>query len=231
MHNGRAQKRLIAGIPVHIHLPDSQQSIAVENQNISWGGALFSTRDPAVLTENNLRITFPWSKGRSFSAEAEVVRRETRQDGSILVAVRFSRMLRADQSRLDRLLHLIDHDEHATTEDGGIPIVEILELDFADDREMHDSLMEIASGRLSLIVFSAYRTEQSILLSLNGSRDLPAIQLRARVIGQEALNSPSIEQHFVKVELQLEHPGEDLRRIAMGRTSPARHPAKAIGVD
>jgi hypothetical protein len=159
-----------------------------------------------------------------------VVRRETRQDGSIAVAVRFSKMLRADQTRLDKLLHLMDQNENETAADDAMPIVETLELDFADEQELHDRLLQIANGRLSLIVYRAYQVEQSIELLLNGTKMNPAIQLRARVIGQETLFCPWTEQNFIKMELQLEHPGEDLRRIARRQRSGTRQTVESMSL-
>ena len=214
MKNGRSQKRLSVGIPIRIQLPDSVEYISADNQDLSWGGALFTTRDPAVWNDDTLKMTFPWAKDQSFSAEAEIVRRETRQDGSIAVAVRFSTLHRADQTRLDKLLQLMALKEDDMAADSDTPIVETLELDFADNSEMHDMLMQIAHGTLSLIVFRGYRTEQSILLSIKGAGGSPSIQLRARVTEQEPLSCRLTDQAFIKVTLQLEHPTEDLARIA-----------------
>jgi hypothetical protein len=210
MHNRRSQRRLHVGISISVIPADSSQLIVVDNQDLSWSGTRFVTRDPDVYLGKKLQLIFPWRKGESFVANADVIRREPLEDGRIKVAARFSCLSRVDQARLAKILRLLSEHEQQAFDDR-TPIVEHLEINVTDEREMHDTLMQIANGRLLLTVFGGYRVDQSILLSITGEQIFPQIHLRARVQAQESLSFPSNHQSdLVKLDLKFEHPSQDL---------------------
>ncbi|MFD2113109.1 PilZ domain-containing protein [Thiorhodococcus fuscus] len=215
MTNRRSQYRLGTTTKISVTLPDRTVPIEVENRNISWGGALFMSADPAICDHEKIRLTFPWTGDQSFSAEAKVMRYERLADGQFAVAVRFSCLSPLDQSRLVKLLKLLAAQEKVARSEPIDPIAETLDLTVTDDQEMRERLRQISEGRLSLTTFGAYRTDQSLRLNLSGSQRYPNLYLRARVVSQEILTFPfSNQQDLVKLELDFEHPEEDLREIA-----------------
>lgn len=215
MRNRRSHRRLSVGLSIKATPPESEQPIPVANEDISWGGARFVASDPDALQGERLRLTFPWINGQSFTVDAEVVRRESHDDGRVTIAVRFASLSRVDQERLEKLLTLLSVQEKQVSDDAAPPIVETLEIHVTDANELRNTLAKIADGRLLLTVFGAYEVDQSIQLSIHGTENSPPIHLRARVFAQEILRMPfSIERELVKLDLKFEHPVEDLKQLA-----------------
>lgn len=215
MTNRRSQCRLDTTTKISVTLPDRTVPIEVENRNISWGGALFMSADPVICDHERVRLTFPWSGDQSFSAEAEVMRHERLADGQFAVAVRFCCLSPLDQSRLVKLLKLLAAQEKIARSEPITPIAETLDLTVTDDQEMQERLRRISEGHLSLTTLGTFRTDQSLLLNLSGSQRYPSLNLRARVVSQEVITFPfSNQRDLVKLELDFEHPEEDLREIA-----------------
>ncbi|MCG6896906.1 MAG: PilZ domain-containing protein [Thiocapsa sp.] len=213
----RSHRRLGTGIQIRVALPGSAESIAAENRDISWGGAQFLTSDPAILDAEQVTLTFPWGTSRSFSADAQVVRRETLEDGSIRVGVRFCGLSTQSHRRLEKLLHLLAKTDpeaqrvQETVEKA--PLVKVLEVLFTEIDEVRHVLKQIRDGRLSVTVFGAYQTGQSIVFSIAGTKDFPNLRLRARVNAQEPVHVASSDwADLVSLDLRFEHSLDDLAR-------------------
>jgi hypothetical protein len=229
MKERRSQRRLGARIEICVNLPDSSHTIVAENQDISWGGAQFMTSDPAIRNAERLTLTFPWRRHQSFCADAEVVRREILADGRIRIGARFCSLSHQSHQRLEKLLGLLakteQTDDDAESGAARASVVKTLEILFNEPDEMREMLAQIQDGQLSTTVFGTYRTGQSILFAMAGTRDLPSLRLRARVIGQTPLEiADSGWAELANVDLVFEHSRDDLARFvgsALGKLPEA----------
>jgi hypothetical protein len=223
MLSQRSQRRLSVGIAVSVILQDSQHAITGDNQDISWGGALFVVRDPVVWKSDKLRLVFPWVNGQSFAADAEVIRREPVDDGRIRVAARFTSLSCADQTRLEHFLHLLSSRGNRSEPGDTTPIVHAVELNLTDVEEMRDTLEQIAHGRLSLAACGSYEVDQSILLAMIAPEGKPFIHLRARILAQKVLAGGvhGLQRDMVELEVGFEHPQADLEQLAESTLSQA----------
>ena len=215
MREKRSQRRLSVGIPIHVRLPSSDDSIEVRDQELSWGGAKFITSDARIWDSRRICLVFPWVGGQSFAIEADIVRRELLEDGGHRIAVRFVCMDQQSEARLEHLLALLAEREEHQSSACSTPTMERLELIFDDEHEMREQLSQIADGHLYVTVFGAYEIDQSILLVVGCTRDFPGLHLRARVKSQalqKSLKDGWID--LVKLDLTFEHPREELRRLA-----------------
>lgn len=215
--NRRSSPRLTLKIPVAAAWIGSDRPIDIESENLSWGGVRFTTDDPIIQAVDHLKLVFPWRGDQSFSASVEVVHRERLPDGRMRIGARFASMSRSDEHRLERLLLLMTHcssHQDGTTSEPAAPMTETLELECLDEADMRDRLSELASGRLSLVVFKGYRDNQSILLTITGAEPLPGFQFRARILAQEAQAFPNAKGKLIKLDLALEHPPEELKPFA-----------------
>jgi hypothetical protein len=224
MPERRSQRRLGARIEISVNLPGSSHTIVAENQDISWGGAQFMTSDPAIRNAERLTLTFPWRRHQSFRADAEVVRREILADGRIRIGARFCSLSHESHQRLEKLLGLLAKTEQTDDAESGVAqasVVKSLEILFNEPDEMREMLAQIQDGQLSTTVFGTYRTGQSILFAMAGTRDLPSLRLRARVVGQTPLEIADSEwAELANVDLVFEHSRDDLARfvgLALGK--------------
>lgn len=204
----RGQARVPAATQVRVVL-EGREPFSVQNRDLSWGGASLLLPVPASELSKTLGLEFPCAQGRSFSVRAEVVRADPVGDSHVMVGVRFSKLLVRDEERLERLLGmLMDPKQRA---EGGM--AERLEMDFLDREDMVTTLTEIRDGELSTVSLVPYQPDQSLLLILAGSGDLPTLQLRARVTAQQALTDggTSKEHQLFAIDLKFEHPADDLK--------------------
>ncbi len=209
----RYHRRLPMSVPINVDVGDNE-SIRVQNQDISWGGARFVIPKRALPESESVTMTFPWTNGEKFCANAEIVRKDDLDDERAVVAARFSSLSTVDQRRLEKLLHMLQGIGDGTdrrTE----PLVPVLEVLFSDADEIRAKLGEIAEGHLSVIVFEAYEERQSIRLVLGGIADQPALRLRARVTRVQLLTTETDSAWpMYNVTLQFEHPMHELQVAA-----------------
>jgi len=210
----RSHRRLPMTAPVTMELGGTGHSVTVQNHDISWGGVRFAVPREKMPEGDAITIKFPWTKGNQFSANAEVVRKESLDDQYDLVAARFSSLTTADQRRLEKLLQMLQDAGPETAEEQA-PMVPILEVLIGDTGEMQDKLGELAEGQLRVTVFEAYQVNQSIRLILGEIAGHPALRLRARVSEVEPLVDREDSAWSVfEVRLQFEHPIHELRAAA-----------------
>lgn len=213
--NRRKHTRLPMSIPVTIRAEGAETFHRVQNQDISWGGVRFLASKAAVANLKSVTVTFPWSNGRHFSALAEVVRKDSVDDETALVAARFSRLSTADQHRLEKLLQMLHGAGAPASSEPNLSMAPVLEIFFSDTQEIYDKLAEIAEGRFSMTVFESYEPGQSIRLVLGGIADVPALRLRARVVRIEAVQSEAASEWAIfNLELSFEHPADELKAAA-----------------
>jgi hypothetical protein len=76
-------------------------------------------------------------------------------------------------------------------------------------------LLQISEGHYSVTVFDAYEMDQSIRLSIAGTKDLPGIRLRTRVIKVEKSHTKGFEwADLYTLTLEFEHPRKSLKALA-----------------
>ena len=214
MREKRTQRRLSVEIPIQVMSPESDQLIPVQEQDISWGGTTFISADSSIREGSRLQFIFPWVNGKSFTAEAQVVRQEILKDGRRHFAARFTCLSQRSEHRLEKLLDMLSERDLEAMAECSVPTVECLELIFDDKDEMHEQFAQIADGRLSVTVFGAYELDQSILLVIGSTKDFPGLHLRARVNAQMVQRSPSCEwTNLVRLDLRFEHPPEELEHF------------------
>lgn len=210
--NRRSHPRHQMTIPVSLDTGKGRP-LTVQNQDISWGGVRFVVPKEVLSDVESVTMTFPWTKGDSFSAAAEIVRTEDLDERHAVVAARFSSLSTADQRRLEKLLSMLQGggDERRRHE-ALAPVLEVL---FSDADEIRAKLAEVATGRLSVTVFEAYEAGQSIRLVLGGIADQPALRLRARVSGAQYLTTGTdAAWPMFNLQLQFEHPSHELKVAA-----------------
>lgn len=211
--NNRTQPRTQVKTPVRVSLPESDEVLTVTNQDLSWGGASFLLPRQALRVNDAITIEYPWTHGKFVSARAEVLRTQVMDDGQCLVAVRFSSMSPRNQDRLERLLAMLL--EKKSDGQGSVPHLSAkLEILFNDSDDMMSTLSELKSSRLSVTTFQPYRTNQSIQLAVAGVTDLPALNLRARVVScrAEETGIAGMEELF-EIDLELEHSTQHLKQV------------------
>ncbi|MBK1700972.1 PilZ domain-containing protein [Thiococcus pfennigii] len=210
--NRRYHRRLPMTTAMTIAFGDGETPVTIQNLDISWGGIRFAVAREAMPPCERLWVNFPWTKGRIFSVEAEVLRREPLEDGRDAVAARFCRLSTRDQQRLDKLLELLHGDELDERSHSLVPVLEVM---MSDDDEVHLKLAELAAGQLTVTVFETYEVNQSIRLVLGGVGDHPPLRLRARVL--EIGIAPTGEDSawlMYNLKLRFEHPPEELKALA-----------------
>lgn len=212
MQEKRLQRRVGIEVPIQVSRPGSDAPIAARYQDLSWGGASFVTSDLSIRDAQRLTLHLPWTNGRCFQIEAEVVRCEPLAPRCQRVAVRFAMVGHQDDQRLEKLIELLSGGAANTA---ATPTRPLLELVLDDDEEMRDKLAQIAEGRLCISAFGDYRVGQSLLLLIEHADDCPGLRLRARVKAQSvAKQRESVQPRLVNLELEFEHPPEELRKLA-----------------
>jgi hypothetical protein len=204
--NRRTQRRITVRIPIQVYLPGTDQPITAMNQDISWGGAQFVAVLPVEALSGTLRLVFPWRGRDRVAIEARVVRAQRLEAGHLQVAVRFASLSPRSQSRLEKLLQMLDVADGAA-ESPPAPLVRELEVAVDDVGAMREMLEQIGSGRLSITVFEAYQAGQSIRLAIRGADALPSLRLRARVLEVSRVKVEGFAQsELFTLALGFEHP-------------------------
>lgn len=202
-------------VPINLHLQGMAQPISAVNQDISWGGALFTIDEPLPREIAKILITLPWTRGEHIAIEATILRSRPLQNGQCLVAARFASLSPLSEARLEKLLNLLKASEHAEADGESSVLFQELDVIVNDVDEFRSILTQIAAGRYAATVFETYETNQSISLSIEGPRDLPAVRLRARVVEVHPSHSKEFEwADLYRLTLEFEHPRESLRLIA-----------------
>jgi hypothetical protein len=202
----RTQRRVAVRIPIQVYLSGMDQPITAMNQDISWGGAQFVAAVPLEALSGMLRLVFPWRGCDRVAVEACVVRAQRLEAGHYQVAVRFASLSPRSQSRLEKLLNMLDVADGAG-ESPTAPLVRELEVAVDDAVAMREMLEQIASGRLSITVFEAYTAGQSIRLAIRGADGLPGLRLRARVLEVARVKVEGFAQsELFTLGLGFEHP-------------------------
>ncbi|WP_296804916.1 PilZ domain-containing protein [Thiocapsa sp.] len=206
LENRRTQRRIAVRIPIQVYLPGMDRPITAMNQDISWGGAQFVAVAPFDALSGTLRLVFPWRGRDRVAIEARVVRAQRLEAGHYQVAVRFASLTPRSQSRLEKLLTMLDVADGAG-ESPAAPLVRELEVAVDDAGAMREMLEQIASGQLRITVFEAYKAGQSIRLAIRGAEDLPGVRLRARVLEVSRVKVDGFAQsELFSLELGFEHP-------------------------
>jgi Tfp pilus assembly protein PilZ len=215
MPEKRLQRRVGIEIPIQVYQPGSDAAIVARYQDLSWGGACFVTSDFSIQDGHRLIMHFPWTNGQSFVIEADVVRCEPLESGSQQVAVRFATVGHRDDRRLAKLIELLSPNLHEASPATGTPTMPMLELILDDPEEMRDKLSQIAEGYLFITAFGAYRVGQSLLLLIEHTDDFPGLRLRTRVKSQSVDDQADSDLPcLVTLELEFEHPRDELRKLA-----------------
>ncbi|MBK1718979.1 PilZ domain-containing protein [Thiocystis violacea] len=208
----RTQTRIDLRIPVKLTIPGQDEPIMAVNRDISWGGALLYIAEPLPKQAGPLRIVFPWKRDDQITAYAQLLRARPLADGGYLIAVRFISLSPRSQSRLERLLKLLrTGDMTVESQDGGA-LVRELEVTVNDTEELRRMLLQIAKGRHSVTVFDAYEANQSISLAIAGTRDLPGLRLRARVVDVRKSAAKGFDwAELYTLALEFEHPRKAIK--------------------
>ena len=212
--NRRTQRRIAVRVPIHVYLPGIDQPLTAMNQDISWGGAQFVAAMPADALTGPLRLVFPWRGRARVAVEAEVVRAQRLEADHYQVAVRFASLSPRSQSRLEKLLKMLDAAE-GPSESRAEDLVRELEVAVEDAGAMREMLEQIMSGNLSITVFDPYAAGQSIRLAIRGAEKLPGFRLRARVLKIVPVKVEGFAQsELFTLELGFEHPQSAITAFA-----------------
>lgn len=208
----RTQVRIQVQIPVKVMMPGVMAPVIAINQDISWGGALLLLSRALPKEAGPWRIVLPWKKDEHITIDAQLLRARPIEGGRYLAAVRFVSLSPRGQSRLVRLLRMLRAGSATVEEPANL--VRELEVTVDDAEEMRTMLTQIASGRYTVTVFDAYQPDQSISLSITGTKDLPGMRLRARVRQVEEATAKGCDwtnlHHLV---LEFEHPPKAIRAL------------------
>lgn len=230
MQEKRLQRRVGIEVPIQVYRPGSDVAIAARYQDLSWGGASFVTNDLTFQCGHRLVMRFPWTNGQSFAIEADVVRCEPLEFGYQRVAVRFTTIGHQDDRRLAKLIELLSTNSCEASHAATTPTMPMLELVLHDQEEMRDKLSQIAEGSLFITAFGNYRVGQSLLLLIEYTDDFPGLRLRARVKSQSVDDQcDSALPYLVTLELEFEHPRDELRKLALVSMRIRSKQARLIG--
>lgn len=209
----RTQTRIQVNIPIKVTFSRMTESMDAINQDISWGGVLFVISEPPPQETGSLRIVLPWKQNEKITADAHLVRVKRLQNGNYLIAARFYSLSPRSHARLERLLKMLYGDQLESTENGG-GLVRDLEITINDTNELRRILIQIATGRHTVTVSSLYEKNQSIRLSIAGTRGLPVIRLRARVTEVEKLSSSYFDwADLYLLKILFEHPRASIKNF------------------
>lgn len=208
----RTQTRIQVSIPIKVTFSRMTESMNAINQDLSWGGALFVINDPPPQETGSVRLVLPWKQGEKITADAQLVRVKRLQNGSYLIAVRFYSLSPRSHARLERLLKMLNGNQSASIAEESGGLVRDLEITVVDTNELRRMLAQIATGEYKVTVSSGYEENQSIRLSIAGTRGLPVIRLRARVISAQKIHSNYFDwTDLYTLKLAFEHPKESIR--------------------
>ncbi len=203
----RTQARIRVQIPLTVTVSGRSEPLRAVSQDLSWGGVQLTLSEPLPQATQALHIVFPWRRDQSITAEAQILRRTRLANGRWLIAARFNRLSLHSQSRLERLLTVLESGAAVTDRTGPQALVRELEVSVEDSGELRRMQQQIATGRYTVTVFDAYAVDQSICFTLAGTRTPDSVRLRARVV---AVRETSIHgadwAHLYNLTVEFEHP-------------------------
>ncbi|MBK1693279.1 pilus assembly protein PilZ [Chromatium weissei] len=208
----RTQTRIQVNIPIRVTFSRMTESMHAINQDLSWGGALFIINEQPPQETGSVRLVLPWKQGEKITADAQLVRVKRLQNGTYLIAVRFYSLSPRSHARLEKLLKMLNGGQSSMIAEDSSGLVRDLEITVVDTNELRRMLAQIATGEHKVTVSSAYEENQSIRLSIAGTRGLPVIRLRARVIGVQKVHSNYFDwTDLYTLKLAFEHPKDSIR--------------------
>lgn len=203
----RTQARIHAQIPVRLQCSGDSKTRTVTLVDLSWGGALCEAKTELPVTDKPVRLLLPWNSGETIQIEATVLRQKPVEGGRYLLAMRFSRLSLLHQTRLEKLLSLMQAQDPNSEEHDASILVDTLEIQINTLDEWRWALGDIAKGLLRINVKKVYTRGQSLAVQFNGIPSRARLRLRARV-----MDSKSVPMHdLYLLTLEFEHPLDALR--------------------
>jgi hypothetical protein len=210
----RGHPRFVVNAQVAVASDSVDEPMIARALNLSWGGACLAIPKQYSIPDDRALLRFPLDRGSSFSANTQVTWKRQLDDTRCLVGVRFTSLRVCDHEKLERLLSILVRSRD--TDERAMPITDGLEVCFLDREEMLSFLERIRHGGLQTAVFKPLQPDERIRLVVTAFGNLPRLVLRARVLWQKPFGpaTPGEPSGIFKTELMLDHPVEDLRRIA-----------------
>ncbi|WP_295386642.1 PilZ domain-containing protein [uncultured Thiodictyon sp.] len=195
----RRHKRIPVASDLKVILPGVSAVFTARSRDLSWGGALFSVRR-MLPGAGEICLLLPWARDKYIATQAEILR-VAPDNGSQLVAVRFRSLAHHHQSRLERLLSMLQGESNE-------PLCDALKLVVDDGEEYCRMVEQMSDGAYILYTGESYQTHQSILVVIEGPDYLPELRLRARIMGIDRIRTS------FRVALSFEHPREAMQELA-----------------
>ncbi|BCU08066.1 PilZ domain-containing protein [Allochromatium tepidum] len=203
----RTQARIHAQIPVRLQYSGESRAHTVTLVDLSWGGALCESKTQLPGTDAPVRLLLPWNSGETIQIEAALLRQKALEDGRYLLALRFMRLSLLHQTRLEKLLSLMQAQDSNTEEQEASRLVDTLEIQIQTLDEWRWALGDIAKGLLRINATKLYARGQSLAIQFNGIPSRARLRLRSRV-----MDSKSVPMHdLYLLTLEFEHPLDALR--------------------
>lgn len=204
-NNRRQHPRTRLEVQIRVSVSSMGEAVTAVTRDLSWGGTSFLVTELVVDRGDQVKLDFPWSGGRTITAQGEVLRARLMADGAMLVATRFISLSLASQRRLDKLLRVLFHQD-AIWE----PPAEQLEIRCSDSEDTLRLTQQIAEGVVWITTSQWYPQGQTLELSVSGAVQHRPIKLRARV--DRSLDDP--EGQVYQSRLVFEHPDDEMQRLA-----------------
>ncbi|WP_295391116.1 PilZ domain-containing protein [uncultured Thiodictyon sp.] len=205
----RRHQRLRLQVPAQLILPGTNVSISVLNQEISWGGAVFTVAQPLPKGIHSVLIVLPWVGDQRISIHATVLRMALLPNNQYLLVVRFSNLMPESHLRLEKLLKMISGKARTADRQASTDLFHEVQVTVFDLDDFRQTLEQIAAGRFILHAVDGYDLNQSISLAVAGPHDLPELRLRARVVDIDKAHSIRFDGSGMHlVTLEFEHPRE-----------------------
>ncbi|WP_295450440.1 PilZ domain-containing protein [uncultured Thiodictyon sp.] len=210
----RRQQRLRVQVAATLVLPGTDQSMSALNQEISWGGAVFTAAQPLPPGSDSVLVNLPWVRGQCISISAVVLRTALLPNDQYLIVVRFSSLMPESHLRLEKLLQILGGKAHATDHKDSTDLFHELAVTVGNLEDFRQILEQIAAGRFNLHAVSGYEIDQSISLSVEGPGHLPELRLRARVIDINKAPGKYFDGSDLHcVTLKFEHPRDAITSL------------------
>lgn len=208
----RTQARLRAQVPIQVRCPGEAKARTVILEDLSWGGALCQAPTELPVHDKPLRLILPWKSGETIEIEAILLRQKALDNGRHLCAMRFSRLSLLNQTRLEKLLGLMQARGSGDSASEELDLVPTLEIRIQTTDEWRSALSDIAAGRLSLTTSAYYAPGQSLGIQFNDVPIRARLRLRARVMAGESIPTHGLETADpYLLTLEFEHPLAALR--------------------
>ncbi|WP_295456363.1 PilZ domain-containing protein [uncultured Thiodictyon sp.] len=234
----RRHQRFSLQAPVQLILPDKGESMSALNQEISWGGAIFTASEPLPRGVSSLLVNLPWVRDQHISIHAKILRTALLPNNQYLIVVRFSSLMPESHVRLEKLLKMLSGQAQGVKRKGSADLFPEVQVSTRNPEDFRKVLEKIAAGRFILHTVNWYEQDQSISLAV-ACPDHPAeLRLRARVIGIQTTHRIRFDgSNLHLVNLEFEHPrdsiapliGSLLRRLPRTDIAPALSESSRTG--